>query len=107
MGERLGFLAHELRNLLNTAMLGFAALKRGDVGIAGATGAVVERSLSGLRKVIDRSLADVRLAVATPAQRERLNLAEFIAEVQVAAQLEASGRGCVLAVSPVAEDLGL
>ena len=25
MGERLGFLAHELRNLLNTAMLGFAA----------------------------------------------------------------------------------
>ena len=107
MGERLGFLAHELRNLLDSAMLGFAALKRGNVGIGGATGAVVDRSLNGLRRVIDRSLADVRLTVAVPAQRERLDLAEFIADVQVSGQLEASARGCALTVPPVEPGLSL
>ena len=32
--ERLGFLAHELRNLVNTAMLAFEVLKTGNVGVA-------------------------------------------------------------------------
>ena len=36
--ERLGFLAHELRNLTNTALLAFEALKTGSVGVAGNTG---------------------------------------------------------------------
>src|ERR1700733_4327367 len=61
MNERLGFLAHELRNLLNTATLALDAVKRGSVGITGATGAVLDRSLHGLRDLVDRSLADVRL----------------------------------------------
>ena len=36
--ERLGFLAHELRNLVNTAILAFEVLKTGDVGVKGSTG---------------------------------------------------------------------
>jgi len=107
MGERLGYLAHELRNLLDSAMLAVAAIKGGDVGMGGATGAVLDRSLIGLRNVIDRSLADVRLAVGLPAQRERIGLAEFIAEVQVAAILEAQARGCALTVFPVEPGLAV
>jgi signal transduction histidine kinase len=105
MAERLGFLAHELRNLLDSAMLAVAAIKAGDVGIAGATGAVLDRSLIGLRNVIDRSLADVRLMVGMPAPRERISLAEFIADVQVTGILEAKARGCTLLVHPVERGL--
>ncbi|HEY3461252.1 MAG TPA: sensor histidine kinase, partial [Casimicrobiaceae bacterium] len=37
--ERLGFFAHELRNLLSTAMLALASIKLGNVGLGGSTGA--------------------------------------------------------------------
>jgi signal transduction histidine kinase len=107
MGERLGSLAHELRNLLNSAMLAVAAMKGGDLGMKGATGGVLDRSLLGLRKVIDRSLADVRLAVGMPAQFERIGLAEFIAEVQVAGIMEAKAKGCALTVCPVERGLAV
>jgi hypothetical protein len=43
--ERLGCLGHELRNLIDTATLVFTAIKAGNVGVAGATGAVLDRSL--------------------------------------------------------------
>ena len=36
--ERLGFFAHELRNLLANAMLAFEVLKSGTVGVGGSTG---------------------------------------------------------------------
>jgi hypothetical protein len=51
--ERLGALAHEMRNRLNTAMLSLALLKDGVVTIGGSTGAVLERSLRGLTDLID------------------------------------------------------
>jgi signal transduction histidine kinase len=107
MGERLGVLAHELRNLLDAAMLAVAAIKAGNVGIAGATGAVLDRSLIGLRNVIDRSLAEVRLSVGMTTPRERVDVAQFVAEVQVAGLLEANARGCALAVAPVEPGLGV
>jgi hypothetical protein len=43
--EHLGYLAHELRNFLNTAVLAFDVLKTGRVGWTGSTGAVLGRSL--------------------------------------------------------------
>jgi hypothetical protein len=58
--ERVGFLVHELRNLINTATVAFAVLKSGNVGVSGSTGAVLERSLVGLRALIAQSL-DVRI----------------------------------------------
>src|SRR6476619_292824 len=59
--ERAGFLAHELRNVLNTAIMAFEVLKTGNVGVAGSTGTVLHRSLMGARALIGRSLAEVRL----------------------------------------------
>ncbi len=101
MSERLGFLAHELRNYLNTAILSFAAIKGGSVALNGATSAVLDRSLVGLRDLIDRALADVRLAAGEPPQIERIPVDRFIAEVQVAASLEAKAKGCKFTVFPV------
>jgi signal transduction histidine kinase len=92
--ERLGSLAHEMRNFLNTAMLGFAAIKTGRVAAQGATSAIVDRSLDGLRDLVDRALAEVRLVAGIPPQLEDFPLGRFIEQVEVAASLEAEARGC-------------
>jgi signal transduction histidine kinase len=99
--ERLGVLAHEMRNLLNTTILAISAIKGGNVGFGGATAAALDRSLIGMRGLIDRTLADVRLEGGSKPSRESIEIGPFIADVQVAAALEASHRGCDLAVSPV------
>jgi signal transduction histidine kinase len=107
LNERLGFLAHELRNLIQTATLAVAALKSGNVGLAGATGQVLDRSLIGLRNLIDRSLADVRVMAGMPARRQVVALPAFIAEIQISAALEAQARGCRLAVAAVDPQLSV
>jgi signal transduction histidine kinase len=90
--ERLGVLAHELRNLLNTAMLSFDSIKSGHVAAGGSTGVVLGRSLMGLRDLIDRSLADVRLDAGIES-RERIPVAEFVEEIEIGALLQAQSRG--------------
>ncbi|CAN5778840.1 hypothetical protein BH11MYX2_BH11MYX2_29880 [soil metagenome] len=92
LNERLGALAHELRNSLNTAVLAFDAIKAGAVGVEGATGKVLERSLAALRDLVDRALADVRLTTGLTARLEPTPLEEILAEVSVAARLEANSR---------------
>ena len=98
--ERLGDLAHEMRNLLTAGKLAFQSIKSGRVAVSGSTGAVLERSLSGLQSLIDRSLADVRLDAGL--QRfERISVADFIGEVEIAAQMQAESRGLRFAASSV------
>ncbi|HUQ75407.1 MAG TPA: HAMP domain-containing sensor histidine kinase [Burkholderiales bacterium] len=105
LNERLGFLAHELRSLVQTATLAVTAIKTGNVGLAGATGGVLDRSLIGLRNLIDRSLADVRVMAGMPARRVLISMPELIRDVQISASLEARARGCRFAVT--AAGLGL
>jgi signal transduction histidine kinase len=107
LNERLGFLAHELRNLLHTATLAFTAIKAGGVGAAGSTGAVLERSLIGLRTLVDRSLADVRVAAGIPPRHTLISLAEFVDEIGISALLEARARECRFIVSHVDEGLAI
>jgi signal transduction histidine kinase len=107
LNERLGFLAHELRNLIQTATLAVTAIKAGNVGLAGATGAVLDRSLIGLRNLVDRSLADVRVTAGMPPRHQLVPLARFIAEVKISASLEAQAHGCRLAVSAVDPSLAV
>ncbi|MFZ6712746.1 sensor histidine kinase [Undibacterium sp. TC9W] len=92
--ERLGFFAHELRNHLNTAMLALAAIKTGHVGLMGSTGGVLDRSLVGLRRLIDRSLAEVRIGPGMTLHRAVFGLANFIGEVKYSASLEAEMLHC-------------
>jgi hypothetical protein len=51
--------SHELRNLTNTAITAFEVLQTGNVGVRGSTGAMVHRSLLGIRALIDRPLAEI------------------------------------------------
>jgi len=101
LNERLGFLAHELRNLIHTGTLAFTAIKLGNVGVTGATGAVLERSLIGLRTLVDRTLADVRVAAGILPRNKLMPIADFIDQIGASALLEARARGCKLTVSDV------
>jgi len=97
--ERLGNLAHELRNALGAAMLSFQTLQTGSVGIGGSTAALLDRSLRRLGVLIDSSVAELRFEGGLRAA-ERVSLGEFIEEVEVGASMEARARGLTLAVMP-------
>jgi signal transduction histidine kinase len=107
LNERFGVLAHELRNLIQTATLAITAIKGGHVGLAGATGAVLDRSLIGMRKLVDRPLADVRATAGLPARHELISVAGFIAEVESSMALEAQSRECAFTVSAVDPQLAV
>ena len=104
--ERLGFLAHELRNLMNTAILALEVLRTGNVGVGGSTGQVLYRSLVGARDLIGRSLAEVRLTQGIE-NRERIQMSDFIDGLVAAARLEASARGLTLTVLAAEEGVAI
>ena len=99
--DRVDFFVYELRKLIHTATLAVIAIKAGKVGIAGATGAVLDRSLIELRNLLGRSLADLRGTAGSPAHHELISLVNFIAESKISASLDAQSRECKLAVSVV------
>jgi len=105
MNERLGSLAHEVRNLLNAAIFAFDAIKSGTVAVSGATGRVLDRSLSKLRDLIDRSISEVRVTSRIPVPRFPVRVADFVAELQASAALEAQTRGLTFEVPPIDEAL--
>jgi signal transduction histidine kinase len=104
--ERKGYLAHEMRNLLYSALMAFDALRSGSVGIGGSTGAVLGRNLAGLRSLIERELAEVRLGAASH-QEEAIVVRQFIEEVEVAAMMDATARGLQFAVEPVEDGVAV
>jgi len=99
--ERLGFLVHELRNLLNTALVAFDVLNSGKVGISGSTGTVLHRSLLALRDLISHSLDDVRHAQGLVHNLEPFLVSTFIEELTPAATLAAHAMDITLTVLPV------
>lgn len=101
--ERLGMLAHEVRNLLTSATFAFDVLKSGSVGVAGSTGAVLERLLSRLGLLVDQSLAEVRLEAGS-IRRQRIDLRQFLEELEIVASLSAKKRGVSVSVAVATED---
>ncbi len=99
--ERLGVLAHELRNRLGAAMLSFTILQEGTVAIGGSTGAVLGRSLRGMGDLINNALAGVRLESGL-GQRHRTSMSQLIGDAEVEASMGADVGGFELSVSPVA-----
>jgi len=102
--ERLGFFAHELRNLLNTALMAFEVLKTGNVGVGGSTGTVLHRSLMASHALVARSLGEVRGTQGIQ-NREQFPVARFIEDIKSASTLDANTRGVRLIVMPVEDGL--
>ena len=95
--ERLGDLAHEMQNLLNTAMLSLDSITSGRVAGGGSTGLLLRRSLLGLQDLVDRSLADVRLDAGID-RTELIVVGQLIDEVEVGASMQAQAREVRLTV---------
>lgn len=104
--ERSGQLAHEIRDMLNTALLAFHALKQGTVAINGSTGAVLGRSLMNLRDLVDNTLSDTRMA-ANIHSRERVPVGHFLSEIAIAGNLHADNRGVRLSIDQVDDRLAV
>jgi len=98
--ERLGVLAHEMRNVLNTAMLTFESIKTGRVASGGSTALVLGRSLMRLQDLIDRSLAAVRLEAGIE-HLEPIAVADFLDEVEIGGRMQAEARGLHFTVESV------
>ncbi len=105
--QRLGFFSHELRNLLWTASMAFSAAKAGNLSLSGATGAILERNLQALEKLIARTLDQVKVDSHGAPAPDVFPLAAFIDEICAAAGLSAQGYGCTLRAAPVDADLAL
>jgi signal transduction histidine kinase len=104
--ERSGQLAHEIRDVLNTALLAFHVLKGGTVAINGSTGTVLGRSLMSLRDLVDNTLSDIRMA-AEIQRSERVPLTAFLSDVAVVGQLQAESRAVQFAIDQVDPQLSV
>jgi signal transduction histidine kinase len=83
--EFLGQLAHELRNSVSTALLGFELMQKGRVAVDGRTADVVRRALTQSTHLINQTLAETRLSSGMTVDRQRLGVAGLFAEVAAGA----------------------
>jgi signal transduction histidine kinase len=93
--ERLGFLAHELRNALASARAAFVILRRGQVGVNSRTGDVLERGLTRLENLVGQALVAVHLHAPVELDAKRIPVAKMLREVVDAV---VPGRGIVVRV---------
>jgi hypothetical protein len=75
------------------------------VGLSGETVGVLDRALIGLRGIVDRSLAEVRVSAGMPVLHQLILVADFIAAVKASASLEAQARECEFSVPAVDRSL--
>lgn len=90
--ERLGFLAHELRNSLQSATVTLEMIEGGIIDIKSKTGAVLHSSLEGMAELIDRALAEVRLRIEPTVRLRKIRLFDILSEVGVTAGAQARSR---------------
>ncbi len=68
---------------------------------------MLERSLIGLRTLIDRSLADVRVAAGMPPRHELIGLADFVDQIGISASSRRAPGRCKFTISAVDGRLAL
>jgi hypothetical protein len=84
--QRVGFLAHEMRNALSSARMAFGVLRQGQVGAASKTGDILDRSLRRLESLVPD-------AIGWPVERSRPAAAENDASRRTTPR-GAAKRGC-------------
>lgn len=92
--EWLGFLSHELRNSLASAVLAYGFIRSGSVGMQSRTARVLERSFNQLEALVSQTLATVQLKSGVAPALETVDVDELVQDIAAAALPE---RGVVLA----------
>ncbi len=101
--QRLGFLAHELRNALTSATLASQLIITGKVGTNGSTSRILENAHRRMRDIIDRSLVEVRLWNEPTVQYQRCRVIHLVSEVEATAWFEASAKSIEVRVEVAPE----
>ena len=99
--QRIGFLAHEVRNALSSATYALHALETGSLPVGGATGHVLKRALVSMTHLINAAVEDVRGKTLGEVSREVLALELLVSEAAWSARLYAEASGATLNVPPV------
>lgn len=94
--ERLGFLAHELRNSLQSASIALELVETGAVGLESQTGGLLRSSLQRMAELIDTALTGVRLQVEPDVRLERIKIYTVMSEVEATASFQSRARGLQL-----------
>ncbi len=105
MHERIGSLAHELRNVLNSAMLSYETLESGPTPPNGIAGKLLGTSLKRMRDLITRSLDEVRATTGFQVRREPVSIRDLLTELHVSADMEARSRRVTLTIAPITDPL--
>ncbi len=102
---RLGFLVHELRNYLSSAMMAHELIRSGNVAAAGATSSVIANSHQHIKKIIDRAMVEVRMRGESVIELSQIRVMSVLREVESSAFGDAKERGVsmVLEVDPELE----
>ncbi len=102
--ERVGRMAHEIRNRLNPALIAFDIIKSGTVSVNGSTGAVISRSLLAISELVDSTLGEIRTA-ASHHRAEVISMTPFIHDIAVVARLQGERAGLQFVVGSIEPDL--
>lgn len=103
--DRLLVLANEQRHHLRTAALSMKAIRAGNVGLNGATGAILELSLASLQRLLDRFMNGIGWSAELPARQHMIALSEFISEVKETYHRGGKENKCKLTIREVDKEL--
>jgi signal transduction histidine kinase len=87
--ERLGFLAHELRNSLTSAFIALELIESGDVGAKSNTGKLLNRSLQSMKMLIDSALMAVRIKLEPAPHLEWVKVIDVVSDIEITSAIEA------------------
>ena len=94
--ERLGFLAHELRNSLQSASIALEMIEGGSFGARSNTGGVLQNSLQRMAELIDTALTEVRMRIEPAVRLEKTPVFEIMSEVGMTSGFQARSRNLTL-----------
>ena len=107
LNHRIGTLAHELRAHINAAVHSYAAIKSGQAGIAGATSRVLDRSLKGMRTLVDQTFTEAKSNTKPPVRHEVVLIDDLLGEISNAMALGADATKCKFEIYIVGFGLAL
>jgi len=109
--EQQRTLAQELLKQIRTATLALAAIRAGNVGLNGVTGAILDLSLVSMQNLIKRSfnpVEEIAVEAPLPSQHAVVSVADFIDEVKRTESQEVQAeRKCKFTVTDVDKQLGM
>jgi signal transduction histidine kinase len=97
---RMGHLGHDVRAMVESAILAFEMVKTGAVAVNGSTGMVLGRNLLGLKVLLETALTDIQQE-ADNFGRQRVAVSSFLLDTSLAAHLRAGDLGLRFILEPI------